>query len=125
MRVAFYVSGHGFGHAARQVELIRTLLAGRPDLSVLVRRSVEPARFYPLRCHRVDLQPVETDIGLTQPDSLTVDEEHSARQAARFYAEFDRRVSDEAALLAASGVALVVGDVPPLAFAAAARAGLP
>ena len=30
--IAFYISGHGFGHAARAVELIRTLLDAHPDL---------------------------------------------------------------------------------------------
>jgi len=125
MRLAFYVSGHGFGHAARQVELIRTLLAAAPDLQVLLRTSVQPALLAPIAGARVDLQPVETDSGLTQPDSLTVDEEDSARLAARFYATFDRRVADEAALLTAAQARLVVSDVPPLAFAAAARAGIP
>src|SRR6185295_11235602 len=125
MRIAFYVSGHGFGHAARQVELIRTLLTARPDLQVLLRTSVKPALLAPIAGARVDLQPVETDSGLTQPDSLTVDEEDSARLAARFYATFDRRVADEAALLTAAQARLVVSDVPPLAFAAAARAGIP
>jgi L-arabinokinase len=125
MRIAFYVSGHGFGHAARDVELIHTLLAQRPDLHVMVRTTVRPALFAPIAGDRVDLQRAEADPGLTQRDSLTIDEEESARQAARFYASFDRRVAEEAALLHSAGASLVVGDIPPLAFAAAARAGVP
>jgi UDP:flavonoid glycosyltransferase YjiC (YdhE family) len=122
--IAFYISGHGFGHAARDVELIRALLDARPDLSVIVRTAVAPALFEPIAGARVELQRAETDTGLTQHDSLTIDEEDSARRAAHFYASFDRRATDEAARLRASAVDLVVGDIPPLAFAAAARAGI-
>ena len=123
--IAFYISGHGFGHAARAVELIRTLLDAHPDLSLIVRTAVTPALFEPVAGTRVDVQPAETDSGLTQRDSLNIDEEDSARQAARFYADFDRRAGEEAAFLRAAEVDVVVGDIPPLAFAAAARAGIP
>jgi len=125
MHAAVYVSGHGYGHAARDVELIRALLVERSDLRVVVRTLVKPALFAPVTCDRVSLQPVEVDTGLTQHDSVSIDEEDSARQAARFYASFDERVAREAALLAASDTNVVVGDIPPLAFAAAARAGIP
>jgi UDP:flavonoid glycosyltransferase YjiC (YdhE family) len=124
-RLAFYISGHGFGHAARAVELIHTLVAQRPDLHVIVRTSARPALFAPVAGDRVELQRCDTDSGLTQRDSLTIDEEDSARQAARFYATFDERAAHEAARLVAAEANLVVGDVPPLAFAAAARAGVP
>ena len=84
-----------------------------------------PALFEPVAGRRVELQRAETDTGLTQRDSLTIDEEASARRAAHFYATFDRRAADEAEWLRSSAVDLVVGDIPPLAFAAAARAGIP
>jgi UDP:flavonoid glycosyltransferase YjiC (YdhE family) len=125
VRIGFYISGHGFGHAARDIEVIHALTARRSDLQVIVRTSVTPALFTAIAGERVELQPLETDSGLTQIDSLHIDEEDSARQAARFYATFDRRVDDEAAALRAAAIDLVVGDVPPLAFAAAARARIP
>ena len=128
MRIAtvfFYTSSHGFGHAARDVELIRTLLARRDDLHVVVRTMAKPSLFDPIAGDRVTLQPIETDTGLTQIDSLRIDEEQSAREAGRFYATFDERADVEAAALRAARADLVVGDIPPLAFAAADRAGVP
>ena len=35
--IAFYISGHGFGHASREIEIINALFARRPDLRILVR----------------------------------------------------------------------------------------
>lgn len=68
---------------------------------------------------------METDTGVAQIDSLRIDVADTVRQVGAFYADFDRRVEHEAALLRSLGAALVVGDIPPLAFAAAARAGIP
>ena len=50
---------------------------------------------------------------------------HAVRDAARFYAMFDERADREAAALQETRVDLVVGDIPPLAFEAAGRAGIP
>jgi hypothetical protein len=125
MRVVFYVSGHGFGHASRDIELIRAMCARRTQARIVVRTAAPERLFAPIAGAQVDLQPVEADTGLVQIDSLQLDEEESARQAARFYADFDRRVAGEAALLHRVKADVVVGDVPPLAFAAASRAGVP
>ena len=35
----FYISGHGFGHASRQTEIISALRAIRPNLRIVVRTS--------------------------------------------------------------------------------------
>ena len=37
--VAFYVSGHGFGHASRQIEIINALGAASPGTPILIRTS--------------------------------------------------------------------------------------
>jgi len=123
--IVFYISGHGFGHASRDIELIRTLCAQRPDARVIVRSSVARRLFEPVSAMAVDVQPLETDTGLAQIDSLRFDEEATAVQAGRFYAGFDRRVAIEADLIRGVRANLVIGDIPPLAFAAAARAGVP
>ena len=128
MRIVFYVSGHGFGHASRSIELIRALLTRRPDARVVV-RTAAPRRLFTAMADApaptVDVQALEADTGIVQVDSLRLDEEETARQAARFHATFDRRVAGEADLLQRERADVVIGDIPPLAFAAAARAGVP
>jgi L-arabinokinase len=73
----------------------------------------------------VDVQVLEADTGVAQLDSLHLDEDETARQAGAFFAGFERRVAIEAEMIRGAGANLVVGDIPPLAFAAAARAGVP
>ena len=125
MLIVLYVSGHGFGHASRDVELVRVLRARRPDTRVIVRTSVPRWLFAPVADAAVDVQALETDTGVTQLDSLSLDEEDTAVRATRFHASFDRRAAIEAELVRGVGADLVVGDIPPLACAAAALAGVP
>jgi L-arabinokinase len=73
----------------------------------------------------IELQPLETDTGVVQIDSLALDEDETTRRAGRFYANFDARVATEAAALRELAPSIVVGDIPPLAFAAAASAQVP
>ena len=123
MLIVFYISGHGLGHASRDIELIRAIRALRPDARIIVRTSV-PRWFFAAIDGEIELQAFETDTGVVQHDSLSLDEEETARQAARFFSSFDRRVAAEAALLRGLGADVVVGDIPPLACAAARAVGM-
>jgi len=122
--LVLYISGHGWGHASRAIELLDAMAPRAPDLRLLVRTAVNPALLARTARARLELHAGETDTGIVQLDSLTMDEEETARCAARFYREFDARVDREAAFLAEQHASLVVADVPPLAIAAAARAGI-
>ncbi len=123
--VAFYISGHGFGHAARQIEIIRALRRRRPDVRVTIRTPAPRWMFDRALGRQCDFNEVETDTGMVQPDSLTIDVAASIGQAHAFHRSLDARADAEAVRLAAGRVDLVVGDIPPLACAAAARSGVP
>lgn len=123
--VVFYVSGHGFGHASRDIEVINALVARRPELEVHVRTTAARWLFDVTVKGRVTYERVECDTGVVQRDSLNPDIEATVVRAREFYEGFDARVLQEAAALERLRARLVVGDLPPLAFAAAAVAGVP
>jgi hypothetical protein len=124
MVIVWYISGHGFGHASRDVEIINVIRKQSADSRVVVRTEVAPWVLHGSAGSAIDVQRVEVDTGMTQVDSLTIDHEQTAINAAAFYATFGARVDAEARVLRGLDAALVVGDIPPLAFAAAARAGI-
>jgi L-arabinokinase len=68
---------------------------------------------------------VACDVGLVQKDALTIDEQATAAALHEFLGGFDALVSREARFLREAGARAVLGDIPPLAFAAAAAAGVP
>lgn len=123
--IVFYVSGHGFGHASRVIEVINALLARVPDARVHVRTTAARWLFDVTVRGRIDYERVETDTGVVQRDSLTPDLEATAAAARAFYEGFDARTAREAAALRALRPALVVADLPPLALAAAEVAEVP
>lgn len=122
--ITVYVSGHGFGHAVRVAEVLERLLERDPAAEIHV-RTPAPAGLFPRVPGRIFLHPVATDVGLVQPHGLEIDFQATLARLDELDAHWERRSAEEAAWLAASGTRLVLGDVPPLAFEAAGRAGTP
>lgn len=123
--VVFYISGHGFGHASREIEILHALHARRPDLTLVIRSAVSPSLLdRSLSVPHVRL-PGPCDTGVLQHDSVTHDDEGTVREALAFQREFPTHVAAELTRLSPYDVRLVVGDIPPLAFEVAARLAVP
>jgi hypothetical protein len=123
--VVFYVTGHGFGHASRVIEVINAAIATAAGIRIHV-RTTAPRWFFDLAVRgELAFDAVECDTGVVQIDSLRPDIRATVRRAAAFYERFAERTEVEAAWLDTIRPALVVADLPPLALAAAARAGVP
>lgn len=123
--IAAYVTGHGFGHATRTAEVLRAVRRLEPGLPITI-VSTAPADLFegvvsgPLRLRRL-----ACDVGLVQKDALTIDEPATAAAWREHARGFDTLVQAEATRLRQGHARVVLGDVPPLAFAAAAEAGVP
>ena len=125
MTIAFYISGHGFGHASRQVEIINTLARRRPGTAFLIRTTAASWLLHRTIDVPFVLDPRIADTGVVQVDGLRLDAAATAERARSFYADFDARADAEAATLDSRHVSAVICDAPPLACAAARRAGIP
>jgi hypothetical protein len=123
--LVFYVSGHGFGHASRDIEVVNALYRAAADVRVIVRTSAPRWLFDLTLAAPVTWLPAECDTGVVQIDSLRLDARETVRRADAFTAALDDRASEERRVLREVGATLVVGDIPPLAFAAAHAAGVP
>jgi L-arabinokinase len=122
--VFFYISGHGFGHASREIEVINVLGPRIPGFEIVVRSSVPRWLFdRTIRCP-FTLVAGPCDTGVVQIDSLRLDAVETIRRAAEFHEDLPGIVAREAALLRAHDAAFVVADAPPAACAAAAAAGV-
>ena len=123
--IVFYVSGHGFGHASRTIEVINAVLAKRPETRIGV-RTAAPRWLFDLSVKgKVAFGTLECDTGAVQIDALTLDEADTIRRASSFHSDLVTRAASETRVLRELGAGLIVGDIPPLAFAVGAAAGIP
>ncbi|MFT3765326.1 MAG: hypothetical protein QM820_07405 [Minicystis sp.] len=127
----FVITAHGYGHASRQMEVIRTLLGRRPELTAAVLSAAPEAVFRdylsgdPALSARVAVVPYRPDVGLVQRDGLTMDHEATLSALASAFGDPDRAEGALAAALSAHDPAIVVADIPAVAFGAARRISVP
>ena len=125
MRVLVYLSGHGFGHAARTTQVVNALVHAAPSTEVHIRSTVPEWFLRASLTAPFTLHAGPTDTGVVQPDSLSIDETETARRAVAYYAQFASHVEHEARTIGHIAPDLVLADIPPLAFAAASKVGVP
>lgn len=125
MSIVFFISGHGFGHASRTIEVINAFGQLEPSVALHIRTSVSPWLFERTLRVPATLHPGETDTGMVQIDSLRLDVRESLTRASAFYSTIEQHTHAEAELLRGLAARLVVADLPPLGLLAAGRAQVP
>lgn len=125
MSVVFYISGHGFGHASRSIEIINALIERQPDLRVIIRSSVAAWLVHRTARAGVTLSAAEVDTGVVQLDSVHLDSAASLTRAEAFMSTFEDRVRTELEFLRAHQATMTISDLPPIGIAAGAAARLP
>jgi UDP:flavonoid glycosyltransferase YjiC (YdhE family) len=125
LAVVFFISGHGFGHASREVEIVNALARQAPDVRLIIRSAVSPSLLQ--RTVRVpyELRSGACDSGIVQTTSVAHDDEATTREAIAFYSRFPDQVRTETAALREDDIDVVVSDIPPVAFEVAERLSVP
>jgi L-arabinokinase len=123
--LACYISGHGLGHAARTIEVLRALRARRPDLRFVVRTPLEREFFDFNLGGEFSHGAARLDVGAVQSDSLSVDMEASLRSYAEIHGRSEALIESEVGAVAPHRPSLLLADIPALAFDIAERLGIP
>ncbi|MFQ5636431.1 MAG: glycosyltransferase family protein [bacterium] len=123
--ILFYISGHGYGHATRAIEVINALAAKNPNLYFHI-KSNAPHWIFELNVKAShSFYPLKTDIGVAQQTSFEIDKLQTLAQWQALYREKPVLVEKEAAFALRNDIKIVIGDIPPLAFDVAEQAGVP
>ncbi|XP_073005010.1 L-arabinokinase-like [Typha latifolia] len=121
---AYYVTGHGFGHATRVVEVVRHLIAAGHDVHV-VTGAPDFVFTTEIQSPNLHIRKVLLDCGAVQADALTVDRLASLEKYHQTaVVPRDSILATEVAWLNSMKADLVVSDVVPVACRAAANAGI-
>ncbi|MEL6404440.1 MAG: hypothetical protein AAFR81_08760 [Chloroflexota bacterium] len=117
--IAYYISSHGYGHAARQGAVVKALGARGVDVYV---RTGAPEKFFPTA---TGYHGQAYDSGMVQSDGLTFDIPATLATLHAFAEQEAQLVQQEVTFLRETGCQLVVSDMPPLACEIAHQAGIP
>jgi UDP:flavonoid glycosyltransferase YjiC (YdhE family) len=119
--ILYYITGHGYGHAIRSNQVIRSLKKARPDADIQVRTTAPKWLF--AKTVRYSRQAI--DVGIVQRDSLAMDLDATLQACRLAHKNSPQVIEKELAFIRDHDVRLIIGDVPPLGFEIAARAALP
>ncbi len=123
--IAYFISSHGFGHAARSSAILEELRLQRPDSRLEV-FGATPSWFFEDSLSRpISHHQQAVDEGLSQVSSLEEDLGATASHLQATLPFPEARVAAMAERLLGLGTRAVVCDIAPFGLAVAQRAGLP
>jgi len=125
MRLAVFVTPHGFGHAARACALIQAIADQRAGVGFEIFTTVPDWFFRQSLSVAFGYHLVATDLGLVQKGPLQADLPATVARLDRFL-PFDPGLVDALAIrLAHLNCRAVICDIAPLGIAVARHAGIP
>ncbi|MEM1181831.1 MAG: hypothetical protein AAGM22_26030 [Acidobacteriota bacterium] len=123
--LAYVVSSHGFGHAARSAAVLSAFGALHPDVRLCVVTTTPRWFFEQSLDVPCDYCEVTTDLGLVQASSLEEDLEATLERLESMFGNPDRMVAPIADALREIRPDLVACDISPWGLEAARGLGLP
>ncbi len=121
-RIAYYISSHGYGHAARSLAVLATL-ANKVEL--FVKTEIPPSFFTDYLGNCVQIIPQQIDSGCAQKNFSEIDEETTFQNFQKFMKVHDQILDSEVNWLKKKSIDLIISDAPPLPIEAAHRANIP
>jgi L-arabinokinase len=107
MKIAYFITQHGYGHAVRSAQIINAL---PPYIDVVIISAVEKDFFKRSITREYTYKKKGFDVGCVQTDSLTVDVKRTLQACQKRYRKNQEILRNETALLRAEGVGLVITD---------------
>ena len=121
--VIFYLSDHGFGHAARNIPIIRRLLAVDQAINIIVKTGLAQGDFIQsnfLGESRLSVIKESMDVGLVLKSmSFELDVPALEARVAQYIESWEQRIEREVEFLTHKQPDLIVSDIVPWVFHAA------
>lgn len=124
-RIAYFITSHGFGHAARAVSVMSALAEKRPQVAFDIFTTVPEWFFSDSLVAPFTLHAILTDIGLVQQNPFQEDLPETLRCLDAMLPFEEALIENLASQLQRTHCRLVLCDIAPLGIAAALKAGIP
>ncbi|ATX82246.1 hypothetical protein Ga0123462_1383 [Mariprofundus ferrinatatus] len=125
MRIAVYISGHGFGHLAQMAPVLNRLYQKRPECQFLIRCALPESELRGRLDFDFELESEVVDLGVIQKSAVDEDREGSIDLMRGWTSMMPELIARDAAYLKNFAPDLVLSNISPLAFPAAKTLGVP
>jgi len=123
--LAYFVTSHGFGHAARAAAVMAALHQQNPKIHFLIFTQTPQWFFKESLGDYFEYESIQTDVGMVQQSPTREDLGASLAALGRFQTGFGDCCRTLAFRLKQSGCCAALCDISPLGLAAARSAGIP
>lgn len=122
MKIAYFITPHGFGHAARSCAIMEAVKTANPEASFKLLTTV-PKWFFEHTLNSFEYIPVKADLGLVQNGPMNEDLTATVEALEKLYPYSEHAVQEAADQTADCDVILC--DIAPLGIAAGNTNGVP
>lgn len=123
--LAFFISPHGLGHAARACAVMEAFRQRQPGCHFEVFTSIPMWFFQDSLTASFRYHPVHTDVGLVQKNAFEADIDRTVRHLNTFLPFDPHLVSDLVRLITEARCCQILCDIAPLGIAVARASGVP
>ncbi len=125
MTYAYFITSHGFGHAARAAGIMQAIRARQPEVRFALYTMVPEWFFQQSVGPCFSYHPTDCDVGLVQPGTFDVDLGATVDRLDAWFPTLEARAAELADHVRELGCRAVLCDIAPLGIAVARAAGVP
>jgi hypothetical protein len=124
-RIAYFISPHGFGHAARAASVMETMAEMDSSIRFDIFTTVPSWFFEDNLCGFYRYHYLVTDLGLVQRTAFEADIDQTLRHLNRMLPYYGSQVTEISQCLKHLNCKMVICDIAPLGLLSARKAGIP
>lgn len=125
--ICFYISDYGYGHASRDIAVIRQILGEFNDVKIYA-KTYEPFHFVRRSLPQENVEVIQTknDIGVVfKENSVSVDRERTKKMMDEWLASWDGYIQSERRFCKRHKIDLILSDIVPQPFVVADKLNIP
>ena len=115
MKILFYISGHGFGHATRIVAIMKAILVKEPCSELYVKTHVSKTLFEKFPPSSIHYYRKALDVGVVERDIFSQDIYATLTRYSEITTNKKQIVREEVQFIKREGIDIIVSDIPPIA----------
>ncbi len=123
-KIVAYITGHGFGHAVRAINVLGEITKSMPEVQIVIKADSPNWLFKNRNLTHTRIIEEIVDAVPVQKDAFTLDYRKTIDRFAKWLLNAESWIEREAAWLKDESADLVLADICPLALAAARKAGV-